>query len=113
MFLLRVRAALAATVLASGLFACGGSSTLPPSTPNPPPPPQSPCAAAADLSAEAGSVTSGFSRKSAPDTLLDGNPRWRVLDELWTHRAEEARREARPRAPRRGLEAGLPAHAAD
>ena len=113
MFLLRVRAAVAATVLASGLFACGGSSTLPPSTPNPTPTTQSPCAAAADLSAEAGSVTSGFSRKSAPDTLLDGNPRWRVLDELWTHRAEEARREARPRAPRRGLEAGLPAHAAD
>ncbi|MBE3075736.1 MAG: hypothetical protein IMZ75_12480, partial [Actinobacteria bacterium] len=97
--------------VAAGLSACGGSSSPPPATPNPAPTSQDPCATTAAV--EEISVASGSSRKSAPDTFLDGNPRWRVLDELWTHRAEEARRDARGRAPRGRLGAGLPANAID
>ena len=117
MFSLRTRAAFAAVLFAAGLFGCGGSSTpAPPSTPNPPPTSQSPCAAAAALAAEAGEPlgASASTPKSSPDILNDGNPRWRVLDHLWTHRAAEARRAAREGDPRRGVTAlGPPVNAAD
>ena len=118
---LRWRATFAAVLFAVGLFACGGSSSPAPGTPAPTPPStnQSPCAtsaaveaelpAEAVLPAEAGSYGVKGGAKAGADVLHDGNPRWRVLDDLWIHRAEQARRAGRAPAPRQGLAAGVAA----
>ncbi len=90
----RTRLSLAAGALAVALAACGGGSGGGPSpSPSPPPASQNPCSAAS-LQADT------FDLAPAPvDEALvrrkkaggDGNPRWRVLDDLWTHRDAEAR----------------------
>jgi hypothetical protein len=71
--------------------ACGGSSN--PSSSNPPATTTNPCTTAAieedqvDLSAA--DQAAARARKT---NILDGSPRWRVLDALWTHREYAARR---------------------
>lgn len=89
---IRARALLAALLSAWTLGACGGGgSDNGGGSPSPPPSGGNPCATAA---LEAGSdvfpvaAPSGPSRKTA---AFDGNPRWRVLDALWLHRARRAR----------------------
>jgi hypothetical protein len=83
---LPVQMALAACVLAGGLSACGGSSRP---TPTPTPPAnQDPCATAS-LEEDAGIEQSPISApaREVKRQATDGNPRWRVLDALWAHRA--------------------------
>ncbi len=114
----RWRAALAAIGIAGGLFACGGSSSPTPSSPVPTPASQSPCAAASEVPGEvpelSPSAAAALAQKTAPDLLHDGNPRWRVLEDLWRHRAAQARAGNRgPGTPRELATAGLPATAAD
>ncbi len=99
---------LAATA-ALGLLisACGGSSSPPPSNPSPGPS-TDPCATAAvEDEAEAPPATDAAAR-ARKTNVLDGNPRWRVLDALWTHReAERADRpEPRDRRPSTALGTG-------
>lgn len=79
-------AAIAFGLLAS---ACGGSSSPPPTTP-PPATTTNPCANAA-IEEEAGLVRTpeDLAAQARKRNVLDGNPRWRVLDHLWTHREAE------------------------
>jgi len=94
----------AATVLGLLISACGGSGS-PPSNPAPGPS-TDPCATAAvEDEAEAPPPTSPAAR-AGKTNILDGNPRWRVLDALWTHheagRPDRPERRDRPRlAPTR------------
>jgi hypothetical protein len=90
--------------LAALLAACGGGGgggTTPPPSPDPSPTPTNPCATAAieqEYDAGIGGPTdpgAGARKKAA----IDGNPRWRVLDALWTHRAAEQRRGRGPTQP--------------
>jgi len=82
----------AATALGLLISACGGSGS-PPSNPAPGPS-TDPCATAAvEDEAEAPPPTSPAAR-AGKTNILDGNPRWRVLDALWTH--HEAGRPDRP-----------------
>ena len=98
----RLRSLLTSCVIAGGLAACGGGGggggngggTTPP-----PPTNQNPCATA---SLEAGEEfvlrdegAAAIARARKTDTI-DGDPRWRVLDALWTHRDAEMRRQASP-----------------
>ena len=88
-----MRAAPAALLLVS-LTACGGGSgngsPPPPNSPNNPTG-QDPCAS---VSLDAAQVSEPG--RSSPKTRpLDGNPRWRVLDALWTHQQAEAQRSSR------------------
>ena len=72
--------------------ACGGSSS--PSSPNPPPTTTTnPCTAAAleEDQAEVSAPDQDAARASKLQ-VPDGSPRWRVLDALWTHRENTARR---------------------
>jgi hypothetical protein len=72
--------------------ACGGSSS--PSSPNPPPTTTTnPCTAAAleEDQAEVSAPDQDAARASKLH-VPDGSPRWRVLDALWTHRENTARR---------------------
>jgi hypothetical protein len=72
--------------------ACGGSSS--PSSPNPPPTTTTnPCTAAAleEDQAEV-SVPDQDAARASKLHVPDGSPRWRVLDALWTHRENTARR---------------------
>ncbi len=84
---------LAAGALAVALAACGGGSgggTTPPSTT--PPSTQNPCATASlepDTAESAAPADEASVRRKR--ARGDGNPRWRVLDDLWTHRDAEAR----------------------
>ena len=91
---------LAAAVLGLLVSACGGSSG---SSPNDPPPTTTnPCATAA-LEEEVESVGPDPAIARAVKTnIVDGNPRWRVLDALWTHR-ESADRGLRRDDERRRL----------
>jgi hypothetical protein len=80
-------------VLGLLVSACGGSSG---STTPPPAPPTNPCASAAVEDA-----TESPQASSAPDParalktdVVDGNPRWRVLDALWAHREAAGRHDA-------------------
>ena len=76
---------LAAAVLGLLVSACGGSSG---SSPNDPPPtPTNPCANVAieEEQAEPFAPDQAIARAVKTD-IVDGNPRWRVLDALWTHR---------------------------
>ncbi len=81
--------------------ACGGSSG---SSPNDPPPATTnPCSTAALEDAEVESVGPDPATSLAVKTgIVDGNPRWRVLDALWTHR-ESADRGLRRDDERRRL----------
>ena len=66
--------------------ACGGSSS--PSSSNPPPTTTTnPCTATAieEDQAEASAADQAAAR-ALKTNVLDGSPRWRVLDALWTHR---------------------------
>ncbi len=91
----RARLLLAAGVLAVALAACGGGSgggTPSPSPPSPPPSTQNPCSTAsldADTAEFAAPADEALVRRKR--TMGDGNPRWRVLDDLWTHREAEIR----------------------
>jgi hypothetical protein len=85
--------------------ACGGSGS--PSSPNPPPATTAnPCSAAA-LEEDQPEVSAADQDASRALKLhvLDGSPRWRVLDALWTHRENAARRAPgdNDNDPRRGL----------
>jgi hypothetical protein len=85
-----VKRLLAAAALGLLVSACGGSGS-PPSSPPPPPTSEDPCATAAieeDLEAPPATGAAARARKT---NVLDGNPRWRVLDALWTHREAEGR----------------------
>jgi hypothetical protein len=91
-----VKRVLAATGLGLLISACGGSSS--PAPPNNPPPPatENPCATVAiedqtEARSSAADVAVARERKT---NRLDRNPRWRVLDALWTHREAESRRDA-------------------
>jgi hypothetical protein len=75
--------------------ACGGSSS-PPSTNPPPATTTNPCSASSlegdQLDVSAAEQAAARALKT---NILDGSPRWRVLDALWTHREYEARRTRR------------------
>jgi hypothetical protein len=93
-----VKALLASTALGLLVSACGGSGSPPPSNPPPPPASENPCAAAAiEEDAEAPFPLDAAARARKLN-ILDGNPRWRVLDALWTHREAAARDGGVPRA---------------
>ena len=92
-------------VMALGLLAsaCGGSGSS--SSPNPPPTSTNPCASAA-VEEEAQAEISLEDREAArllKTNVLDGSPRWRVLDALWTHQQHVERGDARTPGERRGL----------
>ena len=79
----------AAMVLGLLISACGGSGSPAPSNP-PPATSTDPCATAASKKKPK------LLPRATPPTcarrktnVLDGNPRWRVLDALWTHREAE------------------------
>jgi len=85
-----VKALFAAVVMGLLACACGGSSSSPPSSPLPPTTTTNPCATAltedeADLVPTREDLEAQARKRSASD----GNPRWRVLDHLWTHREAE------------------------
>ena len=97
----RLFAAMAVGLLAS---ACGGSSGT--STPTPPPTTTNPCAsAAAEEEQTEVSLEDRAAARLLKTNVLDGSPRWRVLDALWTHRQYLERGEARTPGDRRGLSA--------
>jgi hypothetical protein len=82
--------------------ACGGSGSS--SSPNPPPTTSTdPCSAAALEEDQAGvPATDPEASRLLKTNVVDGSPRWRVLDALWTHRENTARRgqpedDSRPR----------------
>ena len=90
------------------LSSCGGSGSgrnqNPAPTPNPTPLPQNPCQTA---SLEAGETPIVDPPPPArKKDVVDGNPRWRVLDALWTHREAQMRRAAR--LPQTSIDAGQP-----
>jgi hypothetical protein len=95
----------AAMLLGLLVSACGGSGSS--SSPNPPPTTTTdPCSAAA-LEEEQADVPAPQPDASRllKTNVVDGSPRWRVLDALWTHRENAARR-GQPGdngGPRRGL----------
>ena len=84
-----MRAALLA-LLTLSLTACGGGdgdgSPSPPSNPNPGP--QDPCASISDSESHLAEAAVPAAKVRGPD----GDPRWRVLDALWTHQASLGRR---------------------
>src|SRR5512134_3623105 len=84
----RVRAVTAAIALAWSLSACNGSPSRPPSTP-PPSGGDNPCSTASieesGYVAPLASRAPGVARRK--EEAIDGTPRWRVLDALWTHQA--------------------------
>jgi hypothetical protein len=87
-----VKAAPAALLLLLVLTACGeggNGSPSPNPSPTPTPTPQDPCAAARAEELQAPSTTI-----ASKNVGIDGSPRWRVLDALWTHRAARPQRVA-------------------
>lgn len=87
----RTRLLLAAGAVAVTLSACGGGSGG--SSPPPPPSTQNPCSTTAlePETAEASAVPPDPALVRTKKSVSDGNPRWRVLDDLWTHREGELR----------------------
>jgi len=81
----RFRALLAALGAGAVLYACGGSNGGSGGSNNPPPS-QNPCATAAVEAEEAPLSATGSAAPNAKTEGVDGDPRWRVLDALWTHR---------------------------
>ena len=95
----RFFAAAAFGLLAS---ACGGSGG--PSSPNPAPGPEvrNPCSTSAiEDEREAPSPAASSVARARKTNLPDGNPRWRVLDALWTHREAQGRAALRTALPPR------------
>ena len=93
----------AAVVLGLLVSACGSSSG---STTNPPPATSTnPCANASDEADQAAIAVPAeelAARHALKTNVLDGSPRWRVLDALWTHR-EYLDRNPRTGADRRTI----------
>ena len=91
--------------MALGLLAsaCGGSGSS--SSPNPPPTSTNPCASAALEEEEQAEVSpeEQAAARILKTNVLDGSPRWRVLDALWTHRQYQDRGEPRTPGGRRGV----------
>ena len=87
----------AAVVLALLVSACGsssGSSTNPPPTTS-----TNPCASVADEADQSEVVVPAeelAARRERKANVLDGNPRWRVFDALWTHREYLERNQRTP-----------------
>ena len=87
----------AAVVLALLVSACGsssGSSTNPPPTTS-----TNPCASVADEADQSEVVVPAeelAARRERKINVLDGNPRWRVFDALWTHREYLERNQRTP-----------------
>ena len=78
--------------------ACGGSggSGSPPSNPPPPTTTTNPCSTSSlDEEQVEVSPADQAAARALKTNVLDGNPRWRVLDALWTHRENSARRDPR------------------
>lgn len=87
---------LASAALGLLVSACGGSSGSPPSSNPPPTTTTNPCSAAAlDEEQVEASAADQAAARALKTNILDGNPRWRVLDALWTHRENSARRNGR------------------
>ncbi len=86
--------AVALGLLASACGSSSGSSTNPPPTTS-----TNPCASAAEeadqteIELPADELAARHARKT---NVLDGNPRWRVLDALWTHREYSERNQRTP-----------------
>jgi len=100
------------TAVVFGLLgaACGGSSSPPLTTP-PPTTSTNPCATAAtEAETDAILTQEDLDAQARKRNVVDGNPRWRVLDHLWTHREAENNPTVAA-LQRRGLSA--PANAAD
>jgi hypothetical protein len=99
----RLQASLIALLLGGCAAACGGSGdgSTPSPSPNPPSPStQNPCTTAAvepEAEAMAGAQPAPSAASQKRD-VLDGNPRYRVLDALWTHQQQAARTSERPSA---------------
>jgi len=91
--------------MALGLLAsaCGGSGSS--SSSNPPPTNANPCASAAVEEEDQADVSleDQAAARLLKTHILDGSPRWRVLDALWTHRQYADRAEPRSPGGRRGL----------
>ncbi len=84
-----MKALSAALVLGLLAAACGGSSSPPPST-TPPATTTNPCAnAALEDEGDVVPTREAVEAQAVKRHVPDGNPRWRVLDLLWTHREAE------------------------
>jgi len=96
----RLFAAMALGLLVS---ACGGSGSG--SSSNPPPTSTNPCASAAAEEEEQAAVSleEQAAARLLKTNVLDGSPRWRVLDALWTHGQYAERADTRAPGTRRGL----------
>jgi len=106
-----VKALSTAVVLGLLASACGGSSSAPPSTTPPPTASTNPCATAVtDDQPDVGLTREDLDAQARKRNVVDGNPRWRVLDHLWTHREAENNPDLAA-LQRRGLSA--PSNAAD
>jgi hypothetical protein len=80
------------TTVVLGLLAaaCGGSGSPPPSTTPPPATTTNPCTTAlTEDEAELPRSRADLEAQARKRNVLDGSPRWRVLDLLWTHREAE------------------------
>jgi hypothetical protein len=85
-----VKRLLAIGILGLLASACGGSSSS--SSSNPPPATTTnPCTAAAIDEDQAAPSAADQAARALKTNVLDGSPRWRVLDALWTHRENAAR----------------------
>jgi hypothetical protein len=98
----RLRSLLTACAIAVGLAACGGGGgggngggggTTPPPATN-----QNPCATASletgDEFVLQGDPQATAAARARKRESIDGDPRWRVLESLWIHKAAVARRDA-------------------
>jgi hypothetical protein len=100
-----VKALSTAVVLGLLAAACGGSGSPPPSTTPPPATSTNPCATAlTEDEADAVLSRDDLEAQARKRNVVDGNPRWRVLDHLWTHREAE-NNPALAALQRRGLSA--------
>jgi hypothetical protein len=89
-----VKRLIAIGVLGLLASACDGSSS--PSSSNPPPTTTNPCTTAAIEEDQAEpSAADQAAARALKTNILDGSPRWRVLDALWTHREYATRRNRR------------------
>jgi hypothetical protein len=89
-----VKALSAALILGLLVSACGGSSSPPSTTPPPPTTTANPCTASLTEDApELVPTREELEAQARKRNVLDGNPRGRVLDQLWTHREAQNRPE--------------------
>jgi len=101
------RSLLAALLITGVLSACGGSggNSNPPPSPGPGPGSQNPCStASAEADVEPATAPASGERSSRKTNVADGNPRGRLLDALWLHKAR-AGRIRRPEALAEGRDA--------